>query len=704
MAENQEGAKAAPPQTRPVLPAQTNGNGDGTYYIRKNSNYRISCSKVKDEVEGRFIINFNKPLPQFNTAFGKAYDVSEKSGDNQNLYAVILEKKHPVRLFEINKLLEHNIPNFIPIVAAQVVPTSTLKGRSFAVIMKKPEGITLSEYMKRNGPVSEIYIAKTLVPILNDILVSFNQLGVTHGKINAGNIYIDDNGNVTLGECISEPCGYSQPILYETIGRATAMPIAKGNGSHLVDSYALGVLVAVLIRGAAPMEGRTNEEILTRKFEDGTYRLVTDKIEIPTRMFDLLRGLLNERKLEVWSSAQISEWIKGRRFNLLPPPDGAEAGRSMTFNGEKYSNRKHLAHGLYTHWDEARKFIKTDFIIKWIAKNSQDDALVERLEIITGRVSREKDTTLHKDDETLSQYILLLDPTGPIRLKDFSANIDGIGTILSEGIANNIKHVIETVDNIISHSILSIVAGNDNVTMPGRVHETMVTLQKCTEILRKREPGFDIERCLYELNPTLPCQSLSVVDELIFTPDELLLCLDKNESVGGKILDKHMTSFLSERMELTLRIYISSLSRFPEFASNPYIQTLALLSLAQQTGNVGDLSKLCGKVYESLKNVVSEFHSKTIRNDITENLQKAVKRGIIPNMLRIITESKYLVRDQLGFKKSLNTYKRNAIQIVRLSNTRAVNNVGYRYGLQLAVMFSFFMATVEIITLLIKVL
>lgn len=700
MEESLEGTNKAPQQETPDL--LRTPESDGTeYFIRNNPNYRISCSKVKDEVFGGYKVNFTKPLPQFDTAFGKAYEVS-KQYDSGKLYALVLEKKHPFRLLEINKLTGRHIPHLVSVIASQLVPTSISKGRNFVVILEKPVGITLAEYIKKNGAINDNYLASTLVPIINEIIVSLSQLGVVHGKINTGNIYLDEHGNITLGECISEPCGYSQPMIYETMGRACAQAIGKGNGTTAIDYHAMGVLVAILLRGRDPLEGFHNDDILKRKFEDGTYTILTDKIEIPTRMLDLLRGILNERKLDSWGAGQVMEWIKGRRFNLLPPTDSPEAARSIVFNGRKYLTRKHLAHALYMHWDEGAKFVQTDAIIRWIDKSSQEFVLVEKLEIVSSRIMRDTDSSLKRDDELVAQYILLLDPTGPVRLREFSANIDALGMVLADGVANNSRQYIEGVESIILHNLLSTISNDEHIAMSTSLHDTLFVLQKCTDLLRKKDIGFGIERCLYELNPSLPCQSPPLIDDLVFTTEELLKCLDTNEAIGGKILDKHMAAFLSERMELPLKIFIASLTRFPDFANNIYIQILALLSLAQQTSGVGELPKLAAKSYEGLKVLINTLHSKTIRAEVEANLQKAVKRGILSNMLRVISESRYLVKDRLGFKKSLGIYRANAVQIIRLSNTRAVNNLGYRYGLQLAVMISFFVATAEFITLLIK--
>jgi len=114
------------------------------------------------------------------------------------------------------------------------------------------------------------------------------------------------------------------------------------------------------------------------------------------------------------------------------------------------------------------------------------------------------------------------------------------------------------------------------------------------------------------------------------------------------------------------------------------------------------LPRLAVKISEGLRAVIEEFHSKTIREELNTGLDKVIKKGILSSLLRVISDPKMLVRDRLGFKKAVNSHRNNAMQIIRLSNSRAINNVGYRYGLQLSVMISFFVATVAVITLMLK--
>lgn len=676
------------------------------YYINKNRLLGISHSSIKDEINGNYILNISRPLPAFDTAMAKAYAITDKKNKgNEDLYALVLSKSYPLRLAEINKLSGAAQKGFANVVDAQLIPSSLGAGLFFVVVLDKPLGVPLNQYVAKNGSVSEDAVIERIVKPINEVISFLARKKVVHGKVNLDNIYIDDSGNVTLGECISEMCGFSQPLLYENIDRATAFPEGKGDGvPGYIDFYALGVCVSIMLRGKNPVEKLLDDEILEKKFTLGTYALMTDGVEISPHMHDFLRGTINNKMKDIWNAEQVREWIKGRKFNLLPPTENIEAGRPIVFAGKKFWNRKNLAHALYLNWDEGAKFVRDDTLRRWVERSIQNADLAEKIEVLAKRTGGKSGDLFTKDDELLAQYILLLDPGGPIRLKHFSVCIDGMGAILAFAYASDKKHYLDSINHIISYSIASYwtpgrgYAGEDEVTQA-----YMFMIQKCLDFLRKKEFGFGMDRCLYDLNPTLPCQSPVLLDSSIFSTENMLRNLDKNTHLGEKIIDRHIVAFLSSRLELPVRIRVTSLNKFPEFAANVYIQTLALLSLAQETCGIISLPGLAGKVNGGLKNVIEELHSKYVRADMEKNLNKAVPDGDLSRMLNIITDNNFLIRDKLGFSRAVKKYKNNAIQIVRFSNRKAINNVGYRYGLQLSVIISFFFATLVTIVLTLKV-
>jgi hypothetical protein len=228
-------------------------------------------------------------------------------------------------------------------------------------------------------------------------------------------------------------------------------------------------------------------------------------------------------------------------------------------------------------------------------------------------------------------------------------------------------------------------------------------VKRCTELLRKKYFGFGLERSLYELNPQLACQSEILKNSYSCVIQEALLSLEKTPINTNEILDVHLSSFLSAKLELPTKIRITSLNKFQDFAATPAIQNLALLSLAQQRFPVTVLPNLAQNVVTSLNDSIETFHSRFIREEITNQLESVIKTGNLTKILSIISNTSFLVRDRLGFRRAILAYKNNSIQLIKLTNKKALNNMGYLYGLQLSVISTFFIATVVVIVLILKI-
>jgi len=677
-----------------------------SHQIGKNKLHSVNCSEQKDVVYGRYKINLRNQLPDFSTSLVRAYEVTDiKLNDNSKYYAVVLDKRYPSRLKLINSLLDEKVDNFTNIVAAQIIPLSTGEGRSFAAIIEKPQGMKLSEFLTINGPVNEdALIAKIIKPIFN-VISFFETKKITHGRININNVYIDNTGKITLGECFSEVCGFSQPIIYEDVSRASVESIAKGVGHEGdVDFHALAVLAVICLRGKDIYENIPDKTILNLKYAKNTYRMITDGMEVSPYMSDFLRGAINENIRSTWDHERMVEWVGGRRYNLLPPTENLDAGRPILFNGKKFQSKKYLAYAMFLEWEEAKQFVKDNTLIRWVERSIQDTKLAEKMELLTKRSGGgEPGSSFDRDDELVAQYIMLLDPKGPMRIKGVSMNIDGIGPLLADGFANSNNEYIEVVRNIIKYSMVSYKEfESEGQGEMSSEKDSAFMLQKCSELYRKKYIGFGIERSLYELNPTLPCQSPIIKDYNSCVIPDLLLSLEKANNLKSDNFDIHLTSFLSARLELPVKLRIKSLTKFQDYAVHPPIQNLALLSVAQQTSQERTLPNLSKNVIATLDEVVETFHSRFVREDIRNDIKKNVGTGDLTKILEVISNTNYLVRDRLGFRRAVIAYRNNSVQIMKLNNKKAVSNMGYTYGLQLSVILTFIVASLVVIILIVK--
>ncbi len=680
-------------------------NGFNAYYINRNRSLQVRFSTQTDIVDSNFVVRWHDRLPALDVPLAQACLVTDRKQkqENEALYALLLSKRLPVQLATLNRLRGQEIPSFSNVYAVEIVQISGLMGRQWVVVMERPQGVRLREYLQRNGPLKEEMVRRKLVPQITSALRSLHLLGIGHGRVNLDNIYVTDAGFI-LGECISEAPGFSQPPIYETLSRVVADAIAKGMPTPRDDYYALGVVVAYAMAGRDFLEEVQPEKIINRKFIVGTYQIMADHVHASVHLYDLLRGLLTDKIKDNWSIEQIDDWERGRSFNLLPPMPQIDSVRPILFNGIDYVNRRLLARDMFLNWSEAKRLVQTDSLVRWAQRGLKDQELSEYIEHIQrGTRKTPSSTTYDTYDDIVVLILLILDPEGPLRVRGVAAHLDGIGTLLAFGYMNDRASVINGVREILAHGLVKELERLVPRISQQEFQAELFALQRAGDLYFKRGIGFGIDRCLYELNPTLPCQSFVMQEEIILNMQEFLELLNRSpDLVADNLLDEHMACFVGHRVELNSQLRIKSLSSFPGLAQNRLLQCMALLHLAQQRSGLKQVSAFCEQLVLKIEEIVFMIHSRTLRRTLSDRLKADARRGSITLLLKALTDPEILVRDHVGFKKATKEYYGLALSIRRLMNRSLVSNAGYRKGLHICLILSFLMASLVFTVLVIK--
>ena len=111
-----------------------------------------------------------------------------------------------------------------------------------------------------------------VMPMMRGLL-EFQRVGIVHNAIRPTNIFWRLGGATPpqLGECLSAPAGYGQPVLFEPLERAMCNPTGRGSGHHVDDCYAFGVTLAMMIIGKNPLQGMDDRAIIQLKTERGSF-------------------------------------------------------------------------------------------------------------------------------------------------------------------------------------------------------------------------------------------------------------------------------------------------------------------------------------------------------------------------------------------------------------------------------------------------
>lgn len=687
--------------------------GDGQLSIAQN---RALDMVKKLNLPSRFTILADNPLEALSGTFSRAFEVNDLK-QKDNICAKILPATIPIRFDVIQSLKSFHSNNFTNIIDSGLTDAGGGQFGSYAVVMEKPKGIKIAEYLKvlkaeqkaeaahnqskeTRALIHEDFLAEEIIMPINEILRSFGENNISHGCINHETLYYNATGDYKfiLTDPVSEPCGYSQPIQFEPIHRAYAMPLGKGAATVKDDYFALGVLVYYCVFGEIPAAGASQNDLIRSRVTKGTYNLYVGAVDLSTRLADILRGLLTDNQNERWGYDQVSQWIKGKRFNIIRPNVRKEAARNYDFAEALHPNKRSLAIGYHENWEEAAIDIRERKIVKWLELSAADKDTAGEVSSIIGATGGERTKSRQDNDELVAKTLMVLDNEAPIRFKSISVHIDGFGTVLANAWSGqnqtDLQYLLEIVRmNLLDFKALKEVEGS-------KIDRW--TLQRQCNYIKFRTLGFGIERVLYDLNPTLPCQSPILAGQFIIDCSQLLYYLNDNAAklAGNDPVDRHIAAFFAGKLELASEIKLKIMNRFRRNeAINTQLIKLALLAFAQKKTKVNKLNGLTMWVADKLKPIVNSIHSKDLRKELQDEIKSVAAQGSLEALLAVITGTDIYARDEEGFNEARAAYAALDSEMKTIKARGKITmgqDIFYLYGLQFSKILA---ALVFIITL-----
>jgi hypothetical protein len=646
-----------------------------------------AADEKKDTLQNRYRVELSTPLHEFDTKTARSFAVTDMADPTRLLFCHICQPGTVQRHRTINVLTSLSHQYILPLVASGSVQLSRPEEERFAIVYERPQGKKLSEVLaQRQQPITQNFLCDQIIAPLAIAINQFAELDITHGCINPDNIYFNDVA--ILGPCVSEPCGYSQTFYCEPIERMLSAPAAKGDGSTAQDFYAMAVIVLYVVHGAKHFADMTPESLMRSILQEGVYSALTGQKDMPEIFYDFFRGLLNQNDKERWNYRLIGPWLEGKRYNVLPPPPPSESIRPFEFNGQLANTRRELAYLFSIEWDKISDPVRTGKLGQWVAVSLRNKELVEKI----SRISRTIVDLGFKNEmqlnEQLMHVIMLLDPNGPIRLKNLSFYLDGIDTMCAELYTNKANQELQLLAKFIEFNM-----GNywlelqrksvQEYTIPTPINAMLIKLERLRSFLRYGGLGFGLERMLYELNPEMPCLSPVLRQWHVLTLQQLLLRLDRlapNLSKEDEPLDRHMAAFLASRLGIQHEIRLHELASSSSLANNRAIIALHLLSLAQQRCANMQLPGLTHWLTMLILPALDAMHSRTLKRRIKEMLMEKAKVGYTQLLADIIVNSNYAASDQASFHQAWSLYLVNESKIEAFRRSSRIDQESIKVG------------------------
>jgi hypothetical protein len=172
----------------------------------------------------------NMPLPDFNSTGGPAYLAHFKGGDSSSdLMGILWNTGLPARLDSLNSMRNIDHPSILRYIDSGVVlwPNNT---RYYAFAYQRPLAPRLKTSLDEpHQTMSEDAMNHYFITPFIGALLELSRVGIVHNAIRPTNIFWRMGGASPpqLGECLSAPAGYGQPVLFEPLERAMSTPTGR---------------------------------------------------------------------------------------------------------------------------------------------------------------------------------------------------------------------------------------------------------------------------------------------------------------------------------------------------------------------------------------------------------------------------------------------------------------------------------------------
>ncbi|HYD31229.1 MAG TPA: serine/threonine protein kinase [Azospirillaceae bacterium] len=609
------------------------------------------------ELGGRYEIFPSHPLTHLDNAAGQAFAARGIKERRVEPFVLICTASAMSRMETIQLMRSVETLGLMRMLDAGVIrwPDGS---RRLALVFEKPAGKRLMSALQDViDPMPEEVLTRLVIQPAHSALVELSGRGITHGGIRPTNMFYRDitSSGLMIGECISSPCGYNQPLLFETIERGMALPAGRGLGTVSDDLYALGVTILMLLLGRNPVKHLDDDTLMQMKIERGTYPALVGQMRLSFTITEPLRGFLTDDPKQRWTLTDLDLWLNGRRLSPKQPQVPKRAVRPFEFHGEEYLYCRTLSRAFGRFPQQAAIAIDSGDLDRWLRRSMSDEI---RANSVTGAIETASAAgkTANLADRLVARVSMALDPPAPIRYKTKSVMPDGIGPALQEAFIKGENY--QPLAEIISGQLPMFWVNVQNDFKPEFV-PLVHTFDMMRGYIEAATPGYGIERVLYELNQGMPCISPIVYDQFPLNPPDMIAALDvaaRKADRPREPIDRHVAAFFAARNRRFDEVFLAQITPGIE----PIRRCLAMLNILSETQrkyNGEPAPYLADWLVVILKPAIDRFRNRPLQEKMRKQLDQACKDGRLVELARIVDDIDQIRQDQDGFAMAKREYQ-----------------------------------------------
>ena len=658
-----------------------------------DSDSKDANSKVR-LLKERYEVHLDSPMSDMDRGTSKAYKVVDRTNVNAQLFGIVCDHKRSIRYDAISAVKTIDSKFLLRLVEYGIINNVLVNHKTIVLIYQLPEaGRVVADVTKKFDPITDFEKIKKILYSLLSIIDELKFLSISCRNIRLDNLYYVDSSEeeIMIGDLISSSAGLLQPPIYETVEALQVEPNCRGAGSYENDLYSVGVVLASLLIGQEPLNGKKSAEILALKIKQGSFNTIVNNGVTSTKFNDILRGLLVDDKQTRWDSGLVYSYMEGKK--LTPAPTRfivGEVKRPYKFMDTEYSDLRDLSVAIAKNPDEIYKDVVQGNFLAWIKKSVKDEKLAEKIEYIQDKfIPRESSSPNVKFYVALKIAIFLWKDV-PLIYKNLCLYPDSLADLIFEKI--NHGQSLELLEEMILSDVIKIwYAEAGDVWVPGAIH-------KLRAYVSKKEVGYGIERVMYEMNKLLPCVSPLLKGENVIVPTKLLPALEnKYESIDNHKLpmDKYIGAYLFARFGNKIEKDMAEMNSYQDAPRTSAV--LKIYAVLQTRFGPKTLPNLCHWILGHCGVIVETYNNSKHRAYLEKQLPKVAKKGSLSAIYNLIEDVESRNSDKLGFMQA----KREVKELVRekrklTNNDQFIEREATEMGQQISSLIGVFVAVLSL--------
>ncbi len=666
-------------KTEPTEPAEAQ--------VQEQVQAQVQTPKGPVLVRDTYKVYPTVPIPELDTPTATAFKAIDPSEPDLEIIAYACLPNSLPRITEFSIFKGNSYHSVLTLHEWDVIFWPPFGHKTTVFIYDKPIGGRLSTVIAQELKTISIHdITEEVVSPIIQGIKSLTARGAPHRNIRLDNLFYKDaeRTQLVLGECLSCPPGYNQPPVYETIERSMAHRAARGKGTDADDIYALGITVLHLILDKKRTEHLTADEILDLKIEMGSFRTIVGDEPMLPKLVEPLRGALTDDVFTRWALEDLEFWVDGRRQRPSQRTRTKTAKRPIKFAKKEYNTLRPLARAMAVPElrDQSLQLIRGGTLENWLRRGLEDNDVGNAIHTASQITSTYHTDPTKAEDVLIANICMILDPESPVRFKGFSFMPEGFGTVFAY------EYLRESRAKLAIESLACNVVG---LWFEARAGAVAVLSNEKTEFARYKtyltsaDPGYGVERCLYESYNGLHCLSPLIAQDYVTDINELLPALDNAASrVDSQTppMDRHITAFIATHFNYNTEKHLKAYS-----STEPEVKILGMLSLLailQWKLKVKELLGLASWAGGLMGPALSVYQGRTTRRDVEKEIPKIVREGSLPELYNLFDNAERINKDFKDFQEAKAGYQLTEMEVADIRSVETQAERAQQLGEQAA--------------------